>query len=441
MAGDVVEAAPASAQDAFDQALVLHHARRPADAETLYRAALTFDPDHADTLCYLGLLCTQQARAEEGAGLLRRAIDRDPDSPEAHNHLGAALQALGRHAEALAQHDRAVALAPDYEDARCNRGVALHALGRNAEAIECLEVVLAAEPGHAQAHFALGMALAAVDRHREAATHCRNAASLDPTYAAKLSGNFTAYSEMHPAEAQAGMQRLNQYIGLFLTNHEGARMGVYPGLTSRPFHDLRQHPGVRALEANFGAIRDEIEGLAAAEFQAEAENLMDHGAWDVFLLYERSRKNEENCARCPTITRIIERYDTVRTQAGLLYVSKLSPGTHIKPHRGPTNQRLRCHLGVRIPSGDCGLRVGGETRKWRQGECLVFDDALEHEAWNHSPEPRIVLIIDFWHPDLTPMEVAFLEGLHRFASFQANSLNRYWTANAAARVKARTGYD
>ena len=71
----------------------------------------------------------------------------------------------------------------------------------------------------------------------------------------------------------------------------------------------------------------------------------------------------------------------------------------------------------------------------------MFDDSLEHEAWNHTTEPRIVLIIDFWHPDLTPAEIAYLEGLHRFASFQAVSLNRYWTANAESRSKARKHYD
>jgi hypothetical protein len=39
------------------------------------------------------------------------------------------------------------------------------------------------------------------------------------------------------------------------------------------------------------------------------------------------------------------------------------------------------------------------------------------------------------------MEIAYLEGLHRFASFQAVSLNRYWSANAEARSKARKHYD
>jgi len=48
-----------------------------------------------------------------------------------------------------------------------------------------------------------------------------------------------------------------------------------------------------------------------------------------------------------------------------------------------------------------------------------------------------VLIVDLWHPDLIPVEITYLEGLHRFASFQAVSLNRYWTSNAEARWMMR----
>jgi aspartate beta-hydroxylase len=34
----------------------------------------------------------------------------------------------------------------------------------------------------------------------------------------------------------------------------------------------------------------------------------------------------------------------------------------------------------------------------------VFDDSFEHEAWNEGAGERIVLIVDIWHPDLTPSE-------------------------------------
>lgn len=412
-----------------------------SEAETLYSRALSLHPDHPGALGCLAMLRLQEGNAGESATLLRRAIAQDPNSAEAHNGLGAALQHLGVYDEALACHDRALALAPGYIDALIHRGRALQALGRGVEAVACYEEVLAEVPRDTQTQLALATALEALGRYEEAFVRYRNVASLDPKAGEFLSKALANYSQHHQAVTQAGMHRLNLYIGSFLTNHGNARMSTYPGLTSAPFHDTARLPGALALEQNFEAIRSEIEGLAVTEFQEESEGLKERGTWDVFLFYERGRKNEENCARCPTITRLIESHNTVRSQAGLLYVSKLSPGTQIKAHRGPTNMRLRCHLGIRIPDGDCGLKVGGETRRWQEGRCIVFDDLLEHEAWNHALEPRIVLIIDFWHPDLTPAEIAYLEGLHRYGSYQAVSLSRYWSANANARSKARTHYD
>ena len=293
----------------------------------------------------------------------------------------------------------------------------------------------------AKAELAKAAALQAANRAEDAFVHYRNAARRDPQLADRLASALNTYAQAHPQATQAGLQRINGYIGAFLTNQGNARMGMYPGLPSTPFHATDTLPGANALEAAYPAIRDEIEALAASHFQPEAEGLMGDGSWDVFLFYERGRRHEDHLARCPTIAGIIEDSNTVRSLSGLLYVSKLSPGTHIRPHSGPTNLRLRCHLGIKVPQGDCGLKVGGETRRWEEGRCLAFDDSLPHEAWNDTAEPRVVLILDFWRPELTPMEIAFLEGLHRFAEFQTNSLNRYWAANEAARDKARSQYD
>ncbi len=115
----------------------------------------------------------------------------------------------------------------------------------------------------------------------------------------------------------------------------------------------------------------------------------------------------------------------MRTSAGLIYASRLAPGTHIAPHRGPTNIRLRCHLAITVPEGDCGLRVGDQTRRWEPGHAIVFDDSFEHEAWNHTEAERIVLVVDLWHPDLSPEEIRLLTSLHG----QAARLASYWRAN------------
>ena len=79
--------------------------------------------------------------------------------------------------------------------------------------------------------------------------------------------------------------------------------------------------------------------------------------------------------------------------------SLLAPRTRIPPHTGVANTRLVCHLPLIVPA-DCGFRCGETIREWRVGEAFVFDDTIEHEAWNDSDQLRVVLIIDLWAPAL-----------------------------------------
>ncbi|MGH8282712.1 MAG: aspartyl/asparaginyl beta-hydroxylase domain-containing protein, partial [Gammaproteobacteria bacterium] len=81
----------------------------------------------------------------------------------------------------------------------------------------------------------------------------------------------------------------------------------------------------------------------------------------------------------------------------------LKPGTHIPPHYGLANYKLAVHLPLIIP-GDCAIRVGNETRAWTEGQCLIFDDSFQHEAWNNSSELRVVLILEIWNPQLSDAE-------------------------------------
>eukprot|EP00435_Cladocopium_sp_Y103_P009312 s4468_g2.t1 len=81
--------------------------------------------------------------------------------------------------------------------------------------------------------------------------------------------------------------------------------------------------------------------------------------------------------------------------------SQLLPGTRLRSHCGPSNLRLTCHLGIRIPSG-CKIVCGGEPRCWEEGKCIVFDDSFEHEVLHEGDEARTVLLVNFWHPDVPP---------------------------------------
>lgn len=133
----------------------------------------------------------------------------------------------------------------------------------------------------------------------------------------------------------------------------------------------------------------------------------DTGDWNVFYLFLHNVDFAANRALCPETVTAITAIDAHYDHA---FFSALAPGTHIPRHHGPTNKKLRCHLPLIVPPhGACRLRVGDRVVAVREGECFVFDDSFEHEAWNDdSAHSRVVLVVDVWHPDLSAQERKFL---------------------------------
>jgi aspartyl/asparaginyl beta-hydroxylase (cupin superfamily) len=161
--------------------------------------------------------------------------------------------------------------------------------------------------------------------------------------------------------------------------------------------DARQFEFAAALSASASAVY--------AEFLDIEHELIDwferelHGeGWKVFGLFDfpHGRPIAKNIRRCPRTAALIGRHIPHHGAAGF---SVLKPGSRIKPHTGYAGPFLRCHLGLKVPEGDCGIRVGSETRRWREGEVLVLDDRYEHEAWNATGEDRVVLLVDFVRPN------------------------------------------
>jgi aspartyl/asparaginyl beta-hydroxylase (cupin superfamily) len=67
------------------------------------------------------------------------------------------------------------------------------------------------------------------------------------------------------------------------------------------------------------------------------------------------------------------------------------------------NTRLICHIPLIVPEG-CRLRVGNHERTVEADKALLFDDSIEHEAFNDSEEIRVVLLLEVWNPALSAPE-------------------------------------
>jgi aspartate beta-hydroxylase len=183
---------------------------------------------------------------------------------------------------------------------------------------------------------------------------------------------------------------------------------LFPGLTAKPWYETSDFEWTTVLENDYETIKEDFHQIYNSEgFRIQQQGLAGQGQWQVYYLYFYGRQAKDNCRRCPKTAQLLESISAI-SNAGLALFSVLPGGTRLVQHCGPINTKLRCHLALSIPA-QCGIRVGTDTRSWEEGKCLVFDDSFEHEAWNLSQETRAVLIIDFWHPDLTAGERRALE--------------------------------
>jgi aspartate beta-hydroxylase len=127
--------------------------------------------------------------------------------------------------------------------------------------------------------------------------------------------------------------------------------------------------------------------------------------WSAYFLWNQSKAVAGHIARCPATARALEALPRCRVEgrAPTAFFSILDANTRIPPHTGITNTRCTVHLPLVVPP-NCGFRVGATTREWVPGQAWVFDDTIEHEAWNLSDTPRAILIFDIWNPLLSAAE-------------------------------------
>ena len=187
-----------------------------------------------------------------------------------------------------------------------------------------------------------------------------------------------------------------------------------PSLRRHPFWDPAELPAACLLERSFDTILAELNALISgspetrsstdavaptrAQFRQYDSRVVAAGEWSDVQLYAGCRRDEVHCQICPKTAFLLASRPEFNTVVfGSHFFSRLSPGTHLSAHCGPSNFRLRCHLGLIVPD-NCMIRVGEEVRAWRAGECLVFDDSFEHEVWHNGTSDRVVLIADMWHP-------------------------------------------
>ncbi|MGQ0659707.1 aspartyl/asparaginyl beta-hydroxylase domain-containing protein [Sphingosinicella sp.] len=205
----------------------------------------------------------------------------------------------------------------------------------------------------------------------------------------------------------------------------------FPGLPQRQYYERDEFPWLVAIEAATPVMQAELAAVIAAEGDfapyvsgtpgrpAPNNRLLGDPSWGAYYLWQSGAPVPGQADRCPATMRALEAapMPVIAGRSPMALLSLLKPGTHIAPHHGMLNTRLICHVPLFAPEG-CALRVGSETREWRLGETLIFDDSFEHEAWNRSGETRVVLLFEIWRPEIGAAErqelIALFEAVGAF---------------------------
>ncbi|XP_034003572.1 aspartyl/asparaginyl beta-hydroxylase isoform X6 [Trematomus bernacchii] len=318
-------------------------------------------------------------------------------------------QFLGRIRGSLATLEKLVEIFPEDIDLKNDLGVAHLLLGDNKGARKVFDEVLVLEPsnGFAKVHF--GFILKSENKIPESIPYLKE--GLESGEPGTDDGRF--YFHLGDALQRVGDESAYHWYEL------GHKRGHFASVWQRSLYNvagLKAQPWwtpketgytdlVKTLERNWRTIRDEALAVIdqnTGSFVPEEENLREKGEWGQNTLWQQGKKAGAACQGVPKTCALLERYsEATGCKRGQIKFSVMQPGTHVWPHTGPTNCRLRMHLGLVIPKQGCRIRCTDITREWEEGKVLIFDDSFEHEVWQDADSYRLIFIVDVWHPELT----------------------------------------
>ena len=181
--------------EALNTALRYHESGQLDKAEKLYKDILAVNPNHSDSLHYLGFIAHQRDKHDLAVELMQKAVQVNPRNPIYYNNMGVALNDQGKTEEAVSAYRNAIELRPDYAEAHNNLGNLLNAQGRLNDAIASYRKALEIRPDYAEAYNNMGVAFKDQGKLDESIECCRKTLAITPNNAEVYSNMGNAYKE------------------------------------------------------------------------------------------------------------------------------------------------------------------------------------------------------------------------------------------------------
>ena len=386
-------------------------AGRAGEADQLLARVAQLAPAHPAVLNELGSRMMQRGDAGRACELFQRATQADPKHPILWSNLASSLAALNRLPEELEAIERALALEPRHLAALLQKGSLLERTGDARNAARAYRNALATLPAGAGPPEAVAPLI----------EHARTViAADDSALGAAIEERLAPIRDRHGAGQYRRVDRCLELLTGRRRRFEPQPTFMYfPEIPAIEFFDRAEFPWLDAIEAATESIREELMSVLVSDREGlepyiaypdgvplnQWQELNKSRRWSAYFLCNQGVPQPAHLARCPRTAEVLKGAPQcdVRYRGPTAYFSILDAHTRIPSHTGVTNTRLIVHLPLIVPPG-CGFRVGSETREWVPGKAWVFDDTIEHEAWNESDVPRAILIFDIWNPFMSAAE-------------------------------------
>lgn len=400
-------------------------AGNPQEAERILGQARSMAPDHPGVLNVAGMRALLAGDARKARSLLEKAARLDGASPILWVNLALTERELHDEPAERDALEKALATDPRFFPALLHKARLFERQGKRKAAAQMYHAFLCCvPPGVAQPP-----AVQAAMEHADKILR-ENSAALETFLRPRV-------EEARARHPDAKMERFDACFDTLVGKRrmyvQQPTFMLFPRLPAIEFIDREYFPWLKSFEASTDEIR--AEALAALTHAAgdfvpyiskppgapidQWQELNDSTRWSTFFLLRNGVRIDEHLARCPKTASLLDAAPlcTIPKHAPTAFFSVLAPKTRIPAHTGVTNSRFIVHLPLIVPPG-CTYRVGAETREWREGSAWVFDDTFEHEAWNGSDQPRVVLIFDVWNTFLSAAERDLVgevtSGVHEF---------------------------
>jgi aspartate beta-hydroxylase len=385
--------------------------QQPDEAARLLSSARSLAPEHPLVLGACGIHALRRGDAAEARLLLERSVAGDPTNPGMFLNLASSLRALNDTEGESRALERALTLDPHFFLALIQKASLLERQGQTKRAARTYGRALGAlRPGSTLPPEWRPI----VEYAQRAVTDDLN--RLDAWLRERM-------QEVRARHRGATHERVDDCLGAILGKNpiyvQQPTFSHFPRLPAIQFYERSDFPWLPAVEAATGEIRAELQGLLT-DSRADFAPYLTHAAdaplnqwkdlnqsmrWSALFLCKDGERHESHMARCPRTVAALAAAPLIAIprRGPTSFFSLLAARTRIPPHTGTTNIRLTVHIPLIVPER-CGFRVGTQVREWQPGTALIFDDTIEHEAWNDSDEDRVILIFDIWNPLLSAAE-------------------------------------